>query len=33
MTGELEEEAFVQAMVDEQRLIYEFEVQRTYGLY
>ena len=33
MTGELEEEAFLQAMVDEQRLIYEFEVQRTYGLY
>jgi Pyridoxamine 5'-phosphate oxidase len=33
MTGELEEEAFLQAMVEEQRLIYEFEVQRTYGLY
>ena len=33
MTGELEEDAFVQAMVDEQRLIYEFDVQRTYGLY
>jgi len=33
MTGELEEEAFVRAMVDEQRLIYDFEVQRTYGLY
>jgi len=33
MTGELEEEPFLQAMVDEQRLIYEFEVHRTYGLY
>ena len=33
MTGELEEEAFLQAMLDEQRLIYEFEVHRTYGLY
>jgi len=33
MTGELEEQAFLQAMVDEQRLVYEFEVTRTYGLY
>jgi Pyridoxamine 5'-phosphate oxidase len=33
MTGELEEDAFRQAMVDEQRLIYEFEVTRAYGLY
>jgi hypothetical protein len=33
MTGELEEEALLEAMVEEQRLIYEFEVQRTYGLY
>jgi hypothetical protein len=32
-TGELDEEAFLDAMVQEQRLIYEFEVQRTYGLY
>jgi hypothetical protein len=31
--GELEEEAFLAAMVEEQRLIYEFEVLRTYGLY
>ena len=29
--GELDEEAFLQAMADEQRLIYEFEVQRAYG--
>jgi hypothetical protein len=33
MTGELDEEPFLQAMVDEQRLIYEFEVHRAYGLY
>ena len=33
MTGELDEDAFRSAMVDEQRLIYEFEVTRTYGLY
>src|SRR5215213_5296575 len=33
MTGELEEDEFLQAMVDEQRLIYEFEVERAYGLY
>ncbi len=30
--GELDEAAFLQAMVDEKRLIYEFEVQRSYGL-
>jgi PPOX class probable F420-dependent enzyme len=33
MTGELEEPAFLEAMVEERRLVYEFEVQRTYGLY
>ena len=33
MTGELEEDAFLAAMVEEQRLLYEFEVTRTYGLY
>ena len=31
--GELDEAAFRQAMVDEQRLVYEFEVTRTYGLF
>lgn len=31
--GELEEEAFRQTMVDEGRLIYEFAVQRAYGLH
>ena len=30
--GELDEAAFRQAMVDEHRLIYEFEIQRSYGL-
>ena len=30
--GELDEAAFLQAMFDEKRLIYEFEVQRSYGL-
>ena len=30
--GELTEEEFLQTMVDEDRLIYEFEVQRTYGM-
>jgi uncharacterized pyridoxamine 5'-phosphate oxidase family protein len=30
--GELTEEQFLQAMVDEGRLIYQFEVHRTYGL-
>lgn len=29
--GELDEAAFLQEMVDEKRLIYEFEVQRSYG--
>ncbi|HMC52072.1 MAG TPA: pyridoxamine 5'-phosphate oxidase family protein [Acidimicrobiales bacterium] len=31
--GELGEEEFLQTMVDERRLIYEFEVHHTYGLY
>jgi Pyridoxamine 5'-phosphate oxidase len=31
--GELTEEDFLPAMVDEGRLIYEFEVHHTYGLY
>jgi hypothetical protein len=31
--GELAEPEFLQAMVDEGRLIYEFEVHRTYGLH
>jgi uncharacterized pyridoxamine 5'-phosphate oxidase family protein len=30
--GELDEEQFRQTMIDEGRLIYEFEVQRAYGL-
>ena len=30
--GELEEEDFLRTMTEEQRLIYEFEVHRTYGL-
>jgi PPOX class probable F420-dependent enzyme len=30
---DLDQEAFRQAMVDEQRLIYEFEVHRTYGMH
>ena len=30
--GEMDEEAFLQAMVDEQRLIYQFEVTHSYGL-
>jgi hypothetical protein len=33
MTGELDEKACLRTMVEEQRLIYEFDVQRTYGLY
>jgi uncharacterized pyridoxamine 5'-phosphate oxidase family protein len=33
MTGELEEAAFLQTMVEEHRLIYEFDVERAYGLY
>jgi hypothetical protein len=31
--GELTEEQFLQTMVDEQRLIYEFEIHRSYGLH
>lgn len=31
--GELDEPAFLATMAEEQRLIYEFEVQRAYGLY
>ena len=31
--GDLDEEAFRQAMVDDQRLIYEFEIHRAYGLH
>jgi hypothetical protein len=31
--GELDEEAFLRAMVDERRLIYEFDVRRAYGLF
>ena len=31
--AELEEAEFLRTMRDEQRLIYEFEVHRTYGLY
>ena len=30
--GELDDEQFLQTMVDEGRLIYEFDVQRAYGL-
>ena len=30
--GELEEDAFLRAMAEEHRLIYEFEVHRSYGL-
>ncbi len=30
--GELSEEAFLQRMVDEGRLIYRFDVQRSYGM-
>jgi Pyridoxamine 5'-phosphate oxidase len=30
---DLDEDAFLQVMVDEQRVIYEFAVQRAYGLY
>jgi PPOX class probable F420-dependent enzyme len=29
--GELDEEEFLKAMAEEQRLIYEFDVHRTYG--
>lgn len=31
--GELSEDQFKQAMIDERRLIYEFDVHRSYGLY
>lgn len=31
--GELAEDEFLQAMVDERRLIYEFEVHHSYGLH
>jgi hypothetical protein len=31
--GDLDEDAFRQAMVDDRRLIYEFDVQRAYGLH
>jgi len=31
--GELTEEAFLQTMVDERRVIYEFEAHRTYGMH
>ncbi len=30
--GELEEDAFLRQMVEERRLIYEFEVHRSYGM-
>jgi hypothetical protein len=30
---ELSEDLFLQRMIDEQRVIYEFEVHRSYGLY
>ena len=30
--GELDEDAFIQAMKDEGRLVYQFQVERTYGL-
>jgi hypothetical protein len=29
---ELDEDEFRQAMIDEQRLIYEFHVERSYGM-
>jgi len=31
--GELEEDAFTQQMVDERRLIYEFDVHKSYGMH
>jgi hypothetical protein len=31
-TGELSEEEFLAVMADEQRLIYEFDIQRSYGM-
>jgi uncharacterized pyridoxamine 5'-phosphate oxidase family protein len=30
---ELDEDAFAQTMIDEQRLIYEFDIHHTYGLH
>lgn len=33
LNDELDEAAFRKAMVDEQRLIYEFEVHRAFGIY
>ena len=30
--GDLDQEQFLQAMADEQRLIYEFDIYRSYGL-
>jgi PPOX class probable F420-dependent enzyme len=30
--GDLDEDEFRQAMIDEQRLIYEFDVRRSYGM-
>ena len=30
--GDLEEAAFLETMVAEHRLVYEFEVQRSYGM-
>jgi hypothetical protein len=30
--GDLDEGAFLRAMVEERRLIYEFDVHRSYGL-
>ena len=32
-TGELSEEEFLAAMVDEKRLVYEFDIQRSYGMH
>ncbi|HZA00513.1 MAG TPA: pyridoxamine 5'-phosphate oxidase family protein [Acidimicrobiales bacterium] len=31
--GDLDDQTFLRTMADEKRLIYEFEVHRTYGLY
>jgi hypothetical protein len=31
--GELDEQSFLRTMVDEGRLIYEFDVQRSYGMF
>ena len=31
--GELAEDAFRQRMLDERRVIYQFEVQRSYGMH